>query len=98
VLGGKAARTGLNAHTGDALTETVREAELAPGDNEQVNMNAGGGYGDPLERDPEAVLGDVLDGYVSLQGARDDYGVAIDRSTSSVDLAATAKLRLALRG
>ena len=98
VLGGKSARTGFYALNGDELSETVREAVLAPGDTVQVNMNAGGGYGDPLERDPEAVLGDVLDGYVSLQGARDDYGVAIDPATTSVDLAATGKLRLALRG
>ncbi|HSQ14323.1 MAG TPA: hydantoinase B/oxoprolinase family protein [Candidatus Deferrimicrobium sp.] len=98
VLGGKAARTGFYALNGDELSETVREAVLAPGDTVQVNMNAGGGYGDPLERDPEAVLGDVLDGYVSLQGARDDYGVAIDPATASVDLAATGKLRHALRG
>ncbi len=40
--------------------------------------SGGGGYGDPLERDPEAVLEDVLDRYVSLESARRDYGVVIE--------------------
>jgi N-methylhydantoinase B len=60
VLGGKAARTGAYAVNGEELAETVREAALKPGDIVRVDMNAGGGYGDPLERDPESVLGDVL--------------------------------------
>ncbi|MEM3095881.1 MAG: hydantoinase B/oxoprolinase family protein [Nitrososphaerota archaeon] len=37
----------------------------------------GGGYGDPLERDPRMVLEDVLDGYVTVARARKDYGVVI---------------------
>lgn len=98
VLGGQAARTGFYAINGDELSETVREATLKPGDTVQVNMNAGGGYGDPLERDPEAVLGDVLDRYVSIQGARDDYGVVIHESGSSIDVDATERLRRERRG
>jgi N-methylhydantoinase B len=69
-------------------------------------LPGGGGYGDPLERDPEAVLLDVLNGYVSIEAAARDYGVVI-RSTKrsdeqislprhfSVDLAATEQLRTA---
>ncbi len=52
-----------------------------------------GGYGDPLERDPEAVLGDVLDGYVTVAGARANYGVVIDQQSLTIDHAATAELR-----
>ncbi|MDW8084468.1 MAG: hydantoinase B/oxoprolinase family protein [Candidatus Caldarchaeum sp.] len=37
----------------------------------------GGGYGDPLERDPRLVLEDVIDGYVTVERARKDYGVII---------------------
>ncbi len=37
----------------------------------------GGGLGDPIERDPKAVLEDVIDGYVSVERARKDYGVII---------------------
>jgi N-methylhydantoinase B len=51
----------------------------------------GGGYGDPLERDPAAVLSDMLDGYVSAEQAQAEYGVVI--AAKSVDSAATARLR-----
>jgi N-methylhydantoinase B len=45
----------------------------------------GGGLGDPLERDPAAVLEDVIDGYVSVERARKDYGVVIDAIDSEID-------------
>jgi len=63
----------------------------------QVNLNAGGGYGDPLERDPAAVLGDVLDGYVSIEGAREDYGVVITPGDLAVDQEMTEQLRKQIR-
>jgi N-methylhydantoinase B len=93
VLGGKPARTGFYAVNGQELPETMREAPLKPGDTVQVNMNAGGGYGDPLDRDPELVLGDVLDGYVSIEGAREDYGVIVRSEELTIDWEATEKLR-----
>ena len=93
VLGGKPARTGFYAVNGQELPETIREAPLKPGDTVQVNMNAGGGYGDPLDRDPELVLGDVLDGYVSIEGAREDYGVVVRPEELGIDWEATTKLR-----
>ncbi len=98
VFGGKSARTGFYAVNGQELSETVREAALHPGDVVQVNMNAGGGYGDPFERDPDLVLGDVLDGYVSIRGAREDYGVVIKEGGMAVDMAATTELRRSLTG
>ena len=52
---------------------------------------AGGGYGDPFERDPQAVLDDVMDGLVSETSARELYGVAA--AGGALDLAATAALR-----
>jgi N-methylhydantoinase B len=91
VLGGKSARTGAYSVNGRELAETVREAPLEPGDVVRVNMNAGGGYGDPLERDPELVLGDVLDGYVSVSGAQEDYGVVL--RDNRIDAQETARLR-----
>ncbi len=62
----------------------------------------GGGYGDPLERDPKAVLEDVVDEYVSLERARKDYGVVIrevdrDLSVYEIDEVATAKERERIR-
>lgn len=52
-----------------------------------------GGYGDPLERDPERVLEDVLDELVSVESARARYGVVIDAGAGRVDGEATARLR-----
>ena len=51
----------------------------------------GGGYGNPFERDPEAVLSDMLDGYISVEQAEADYGVII--RGRAVDAAATNALR-----
>ena len=52
-----------------------------------------GGYGEPLERDPAAVLSDVLDGFTTVELAARDYGVVIDGATMAVDDEATAKAR-----
>ena len=93
VFGGKPARTGSIAVNGVEVPETAREAVVQPSDIVRVNMNAGGGYGNPLDRDPELVLGDVLDGYVTLHGARDDYGVVIDSNSLTIDTKATRSLR-----
>ncbi|MFK0206420.1 hydantoinase B/oxoprolinase family protein [Agrobacterium sp. NPDC090283] len=51
--------------------------EVATGDLISRPSGGGGGQGDPLERDPEAVLEDVIDDYVSIERARKDYGVVI---------------------
>lgn len=51
--------------------------ELRDGDSVSRPSAGGGGYGDPLERDPPAVLEDVIDGYVSIARALADYGVVI---------------------
>ena len=61
-----------------------------------VGWNGGGGYGDPLERDPEAVLDDCRTGAVSVQSARDVYGVVFRNGTAAVDAAATETLRAAM--
>ena len=54
---------------------------------------SGGGYGEPFEREPEAVARDVKDQYLTIKMARNDYGVAIDPETMTVDHAKTAELR-----
>jgi N-methylhydantoinase B len=66
---------------------------MAKGDLLSIRAGGGGGWGDPFLRDPEAVLSDVIDGYVSLEAARSEYGVAIDLTNKQVDAAATAALR-----
>jgi N-methylhydantoinase B len=79
------------------VEETAFMVPLAPGQRAQFQIGGGGGWGDPLERDPQAVREDVLDEYVSLEGAARDYGVVLDRQTLAVDEKATAELRARLR-
>lgn len=59
------------------------------------HLPSGGGYGDPLERDPAAVAEDWLDDYVSTETARDIYGVILTKD-GAVDLPATEKRRAEL--
>jgi N-methylhydantoinase B len=76
------------------LQHAIGTAELGYGDSVVCLMAGGGGYGDPLLRDPEAVRRDVVDGLVSVQSAHDDYGVVIaDSEECEIDLAATETLR-----
>lgn len=71
-----------------------KQTLLLPPDTEvTLGLPGGGGFFDPLERPPELVLEDFLDGLVSLDGARRDYGVVIDSSTLTVDYSATRQLR-----
>ncbi|MBW2584280.1 MAG: hydantoinase B/oxoprolinase family protein, partial [Deltaproteobacteria bacterium] len=65
------------------------------GDVIQFLSAGGGGYGDAFERDPEAVRQDVTNGYVSIEKAREDYGVVVDPGTLEVDLEETQNLRAA---
>ncbi|TMA53826.1 MAG: hypothetical protein E6J75_14810 [Deltaproteobacteria bacterium] len=73
----------------------------AAGERYEYHYGGGGGWGDPLERPPAKVLEDVLDEYVSVEGARRDYGVvltgALDDLTLAVDPEATARLRAEMR-
>lgn len=69
--------------------------EMRAGDVFAVSWQGGGGVGDPLDRDPELVWGDVLDGIVSEANARELYGVL--GSGQGADLQASASLRERLR-
>lgn len=53
----------------------------------------GGGWGNPLEREPERVARDVKQGFVSVEAAQRDYGVVVDPVTFEVDVSATTALR-----
>jgi N-methylhydantoinase B len=79
---------GPNEREMDGLTdaEPVRAGEVI-----RIRTTGGGGWGDPLDRDPAAVARDVRDGKVSTAGARADYGVILG------DAEATAGLRARLR-
>lgn len=71
--------------------------ELAKGDLVSIRTGGGGGYGDPLNRDPEAVRQDVINAYVSVESAERDYGVVIDPHTLEIDIKATERLRKQMR-
>ncbi len=66
------------------------------GDVFRHELAGGGGWGDPLERDPEMVLTDVRNELVSAQAAARDYGVVIDCAAWFVDTQATGALRAKL--
>ena len=62
-----------------------------------VRWNGGGGFGDPLEREPEAVLADCIAGTVSKETAHGVYGVVLNDDGDAVDVPATEARRKALR-
>jgi N-methylhydantoinase B len=72
------------------VAPTVADFRLEPGERLEYRYGGGGGWGDPLARDPAAVLDDVWDEYVSVEGARRDYGVVITGSLESMNLAVDA--------
>jgi N-methylhydantoinase B len=71
------------------------ETELAGSDAYYMLWQGGGGYGDPLLRDPVAVAEDVIDGRVSVAAAKDVYGVVVDLA-GAVDGPATKARRIEL--
>jgi N-methylhydantoinase B len=81
--------------------EPVGDCELRLGQWIRGVEAGGGGYGDPLERDPSAVLRDALERWVSVDGAHRAYGVVLVEGERpgdlAVDLKATSELRARLR-
>jgi N-methylhydantoinase B len=84
------------------VAPSVAGVEMATGDALVYRFGGGGGWGDPLARDPAAVLDDVWDEYVSVDAAHEEYGVVVTGSledmTLAVDEAATRELRARRRG
>ena len=72
---------------------TMSQVPIKPGDILYTYVSGGGGYGDPLNRQADRVLKDVRGRLVSLERAREVYGVVIDAEAWTVDVAATEKLR-----
>jgi N-methylhydantoinase B len=85
----------------DAIIARKREdtfwgsVDLSPSDIQYVRFMGGGGYGDPIDRDPARVLADVSAGLVSDDAAREIYGVTLD--DGAVDESATDALRMKIR-
>jgi N-methylhydantoinase B/oxoprolinase/acetone carboxylase alpha subunit len=75
------------------ITEPHLDVRLKAGDHLLTLTGGGAGVGRPEDRDPEAVLEDVVNELVSVEMAREVYKVAIDPRTLAIDLSATEKLR-----
>jgi len=92
--GGKPGALGVvRLGSGRRLNAKGRQT-IPVGDRLVLEMPGGGGYGNPFTRPPEQVAEDVRNGFVSVEGARKDYGVVVS-SLGAVDRAGTAKLRAA---
>lgn len=66
---------------------------LEAGETYTFESPGGGGWGDPLERDPDLVRDDLVDGLISLRSAKANYGVVLNPDNYKSDLEATRKLR-----
>jgi N-methylhydantoinase B len=98
VAGGRAGRTGwivLNPGTpGERRLRALGDGiELTRGDLLRFETCGGGGWGDPLARDPSRVRQDVARGFVTARGALEDYGVVLEPQTLEPDKAATDRER-----
>lgn len=62
------------------LPSKVPYKKTHPGETLEIIGPCGGGYGSPFERDPEAVLGDVLDDYITVERAKSEFGVIIENN------------------
>jgi N-methylhydantoinase B len=94
--GGLAAAYVVRSDGSAELLNGMHQLTLVPGERLLGHHAGGGGFGSPLERDPDAVLHDCREGYVSLEAAREIYGVVIERAADgslTLDLAATERLR-----
>jgi N-methylhydantoinase B len=102
--GGKAGRTGaivINPEGASPVRLPTRYADypLKDGDIVRLDTPGGGGFGDPLTREPERVLADRREGYISVAATERDYGVVLVESENglTIDQDATAQRRANLK-
>jgi N-methylhydantoinase B/oxoprolinase/acetone carboxylase alpha subunit len=88
--------TSFQEHFGLVSPSKFSNVRLHRGDRVRLVSPSGGGYGDPLERDPDLVAADVVEGFVSARAARETYGVVLGED-GTPKLAATVALREELR-
>lgn len=90
---GAPGRIVLNPGAGETVLPSKMMRRMKAGDVLRAEMPGGGGYGDPMLRDPQAVLKDVVHEKMSIARAREVYGVVVDAAAMAIDEAATAALR-----
>jgi N-methylhydantoinase B len=81
---------------GEQVVEVLKKnaiVKIQDGERVAAVNPGGGGWGKPFERDPELVAADVRNGIVSVEAARDEYGVVVDASTFRVDAGETRRIR-----
>jgi N-methylhydantoinase B len=83
----------LRSAAGTDTLESKGTYVVGRGDLVSLRLSGGGGYGDPLQRDPERVGLDVREGYVTEAAARSEYGVCFMPGTTIPDLEATRRQR-----
>jgi N-methylhydantoinase B len=71
--------------------------QLRNNDVFRIVMAGGAGYGDPLDRDPQLALRDVLEEKLSIEHVHSEYGVVIEARSMTVDVEATEELRRTMR-
>ncbi len=82
----------------EVLRPKTRTLEVVEGDIIAVQTAGGGGYGDPLNRPPELVRADVMNGVISAEAAVEDYGVVMDQQSFAIDWQATSSVRERMKG
>ncbi|MBI1918785.1 MAG: hydantoinase B/oxoprolinase family protein [Planctomycetes bacterium] len=88
----------LHHADGSEVLPTMISTRMQAGERLYHRQAGGGGHGDPLLRSPAAVARDVRNDKVSLESARQQYGVVLDQRTLEVDEEATRRLRLEMQG
>jgi N-methylhydantoinase B len=81
----------------DSHTVSWGETHLSESDVQHIGYMGGGGYGDPIARDPAGVVNDLLSGAISGQAANEIYGVILAEDRQTVDGDLTARRRIRIR-
>ena len=98
--GGPGTLNGIWIEAEGSPAECVRKAsarQLKRDDVISIRTGGGAGWGSPLDRDPEHVLGDIDEGLLSAEAAADVYGVVLKPGTAEIDESATAERRQSIR-
>ncbi len=96
--GGEGSANGVEIYPAGTMAPAVRRGKLARyplhrGDIARLITGIGGGYGDPMTRDPALVQADVRNEFITIEQARDVHGVVINPANLLVDEVATRALR-----
>jgi N-methylhydantoinase B len=86
LLGGQAGATGAVSLGNGTQLHAKALMDLNSDDVVHVDLPGGGGYGDPMKRDVEKVLWDVIEGYITSEEAEKKYGVVVNYKGKADDL------------